>query len=226
VRVDERSALHSVFTEKFARPGLEYTLIHTTLDLAIPSFFGILRSTRHNPPGLVVGGAAHPDPVQAALKTLTELVQGLKWLDYRGYDPFDAGADFSNVRSFDDRMRLYAYNTYPEAFEFLSQQSDEIPLSDIASLDAGEIRTNLWRTVALLAECGLEVLAVDVTPVDIQACDLYVTKVLMPELEIMEGDHTMPFLGGRRWRDVPLKLDLTSTQPSIATINPYPHPYP
>jgi ribosomal protein S12 methylthiotransferase accessory factor len=75
VCIDSRSSLHSIFEEKFSRPGLEYTLIYTTLDLSIPSFFGILLDTRHKIPSIVVGGAAHLDPCQAALKTLFELVQ-------------------------------------------------------------------------------------------------------------------------------------------------------
>jgi ribosomal protein S12 methylthiotransferase accessory factor len=226
VQIDAQSSLYSVFQETFARPGLQYTLVYTTLDIPIPSFCGILLDTRTNPPGTVVGGAAHPNPEQAALKTLLELVQGLKWKDYMHNQPITVEPGFGNIRSFEDRAHLYALNDLRPAFQFLWADADEIPLSAIPSLDTGSSDLNLQRCLSLVGESNLEVVAVDLTPVDAEACGLYVTRVFIPGCETMEGDHRMPFLGGNRWREVPYRLAWRDALPSLESLNPYPHPYP
>ena len=228
VRIDPGSVLHGVFRERFERPGLFYTLVYTTLDLAIPSFCGILIDARRDPPGLVVGGAAHPDPIQAAEKTLLELVQGLKWRDHeisRGVT-LPEELKFEQVRSFQDRARLYAFRDLREAFRFLWDDPREVALSEISTLDRGSVRQNLQLCIGSLAERGLEILAADLTPVDVQACGLCVIRVLVPGAEVMEGDHMLPQLGGQRWRDVPFQLGLLPARPGIDTLNPFPHPYP
>jgi ribosomal protein S12 methylthiotransferase accessory factor len=226
VRIDPASALYPTFVDKFQRPGLEYTLVYTTLDLAIPSFFGILTDTRRTPPGVVVGGAADLDPCQAALKTLLELVQGLKWMDYSAGQVFAPEPGFRNIRSFTDRARLYASHDMRDALAFVFQHPDEILLSQIPSLRTGTLPGDLGRSLSLLDERGLEALGVDLTPCDAEECGLYVTKVIIPECETMEGDHLVPFLGGQRWRRVPYQLGRLDQIPTLASINPYPHPYP
>lgn len=226
VRIDAASSIHRLFQEKFARPGLEYNLIYTTLDLSIPSFFGFLRDTRRNPPGIVVGGAAHPDPSVAARKTLLELVQGLKWMDYIGHRSFPVVPGFRNIRSFEDRSSLYAFNDLSEAFNFLLESPNEISLSSIASLELGDVHDNLHQCYRLLNEQGLEALALDLTPVDVLECGLHVTKVVIPECQPLEADHLLQFLGGRRWREVPARLGLLSAPPTYASVNLWPHPYP
>jgi ribosomal protein S12 methylthiotransferase accessory factor len=226
VRIDPDSALHPVFVEKFLRPGLEYTLFSTTLDLSIPSFFGILTDTRRTPPGIVVGGAAHVDPDQAALKTLLELVQGLKWMDYAVEQPFAPEPGFRNVRSFTDRAHLYASCDMRDAIAFLFDPSHEVLLSEIRSPGTGTLNGDLDRCLSLLAAQGLDILGVDLTPCDAEECGLYVTKIVIPGCETMEGDHQMPYLGGQRWRAVPYHLGRLDRISTLASIHPYPHPYP
>lgn len=226
VSIDPNSELYPIFVDRFLRPGLEYTLVYTTLDLSIPSFFGILIDTRRTPPGIVVGGAAHLDPRQAALKTLSELVQGLKWMDYAEGQHLVPEPGFRNIRSFTDRARLYASHDMHEALDFVFQHPNEILLSEIPSLRTATPRGDLGKCLSLLDERGLEVLGVDLTPCDAEECGLYVTKAIIPECETMEGDHLIPFLGGRRWRTVPYHLGHLDQMPTLASINPYPHPYP
>lgn len=225
VRIDTDSPLYDLFARVFARPGLEYALFYTTLDLGIPSFLGVLIDRREGPPTAIVGGAAHPDPVQAALKTLVETVQGLKWKDLQRGAMYPIEPGYRNVRSFDDRMKLYALNpAMLRAFDFLFDAPAEVPLSRIPSPDTGDVRRQLRACVQQITDRGLEVLAVDITPVDVASCGYHVVKVLVPELETMEGDHLLPFLGGRRWREVPQRL--FGRTPTLADINPDPHPYP
>lgn len=226
LRIDARSAIHALYHDAFARPGLEFKLFFTTLDLGVPSFFGMLTDARGPSRRTIVGGAAHFDPCEAAIKTLTELVQGLKWMESFEGRTFDVEPDFAGVRSFHDRVLLYASNDLPEAFSFLLDGDDEIELSSIASLETGNARTDLRRLYGLLADRDLEAIALDLTPVDVAACGLHVTKAMIPGCEPIEGDHRAPFLGGRRWREVPVSLGLRRAPTALEAINPWPHPYP
>jgi ribosomal protein S12 methylthiotransferase accessory factor len=225
--IDPRSTLYPLFRERFERPGLDYFLFHTTLDLQIPSVFGILREYRRGKVHFVVAGAAHPDPNIAVLKTLLELVQGLHWLEFVMHQSPSFPASFDKVTSFDDRMYLYAFGDIGnEAFDFLINNQDEVLLSEMASLDKGSHKDNLRMIINILLEKGIEVIGINLTPIDIAQCGLFVTRVFAPGLETMEGDHNQQFLGGRRWREVPVHCGLRDRPLCIEEVNPYPHPYP
>jgi ribosomal protein S12 methylthiotransferase accessory factor len=220
LRIDPAGRLGKIFARHFARPGLRFELFDTRLDLAIPSFCGVMLDERRNPPAIMVGGAAHPDPERAALKTLLELVQGLKWLDHMGPRPIDPGPDYQNIRDFEDRVRLYAFGDMQPALDFLLAGDQTIDLADIPALGGHDPSADLGRCVELLAAAGMDVYAVDITPSDAAHCGYSIIKMLIPQAETMEADHRLPFLGGRRRREVPAALKRT------AGVNPYPHPYP
>jgi ribosomal protein S12 methylthiotransferase accessory factor len=226
VEIDPASSIYSLFQEKFVRPGLDYTLIHTTLDVQIPSFLGILRNLRHDPPRIVVGGACHPDPNKAVWKTLFELMQGLQWLQNPKPKSFTIEPGFANIRTFEDRMSLYAYGNQAEALSFLLDNPDAIKLSTIASADLGDDGASASWCCNEMAKRNIEVLALDITSADIAEAGLSVVKVLAPECQPMEADHRLQFLGGSRWREVPVQLGFRRAVSSIETINPYPHPFP
>ena len=219
VILDPRTPLGKLVIERFERAGLEYRVFYTTLDLELPSFFGLAIDTRAAEPTIVAGGAAHPSAETAVLKTYLELVQGLKWKDYYGSERFPIEASFGNVRSFEDRARLYGTNDLRAAFDFLDAGGEERPLGLIPSAD-GRTST-LDACVRRCSDAGYDVVAADITPSEAEECGLSVAKVLIPACTLMEGDHTLPFLGGHRWQDVPVRLGR-----SAGGINPYPHPYP
>lgn len=227
VLIDPHSTLGALIRERFDRPGLEYQAFWTTLDLQIPSFFGILCDRRRDPPAIVVGGAASLDPEAAVLKTFLECVQGLKWIDSLPPDPLPPEPGFRNVQSFTDRVRLYAFGGLEDAFQFLVHSDREVRLSEIPSLGTGSAGGDLARCLAILRGHGVQVIGLELTPSDVMACGLHVVKVLIPSCEVLEGDHRFPFLGGRRWREVPRQLGFAPTDPGDGSVlNPYPHPYP
>jgi ribosomal protein S12 methylthiotransferase accessory factor len=226
VEIDEASELHSIFREKFARPGLDYQLYYTTWDLRLPSFFGILRDERREPKATVVGGSCHPNPEVAALKTLIELVQGLKWLDYMGPQTYPVEANFSNIRSFTDRVSLYANNDLSDAFRFLFEGRERLRLSDIPAYTCGSVQKLVSDLAIASKSQKLEVLALDQTTADIASCGLSVVRLLIPGLEQMEGDHRFQFLGGRRWREVPAACGAAASILDRQSLNSFPHPYP
>ncbi len=226
VDLQSDSDFSKLFSEVFDRPGLKYEVYYTTLDMGVPSFFGVLSDNRDGAYGKVVGGAAHNDPKIAILKTLLELVQGLKWKDHKmeqGLTELKTTDNFSNINSFEKRMELYCFNKNVEkAFDFL-RDADELKISDIKPFDKNNILESL---ISDFRKKELDVLAIDITPFEAKECGLFVTKVFIPGLEIMEGDVNFPFLHTKRWRQLPVELGLLSKENSIQSINPFPHPYP
>lgn len=225
LRIDPACALAGDYTDVFARPGLHYELYDVSLDLPVTAVFGTLTDERRNPPAVFAAGAAHPDPETAVRKTLVELVQGLRWGDQTTGRTVEPLPGFANIRTFEDRMRLYSGNDLSEAFAFLQSSPASLDLSSVARSGEPTIDV-LGRLVAGLADRDLEVIAVDITTDDLAECGVVVVKTLVPGLTTMEGDHTAPFLGGRRWRRLPVELGLLDREREPAELNPYPHPYP
>jgi len=226
VEIDKQSSIYNLVQDKFIRHGFDYTIIETTLDLGIPSFCGILRNTRHHPTRIIVGGSCHPDPERAVIKTLLELAQGIQWMNHLGAKSFKAEPGFTNVHTFDERMLLYAYGNYPEAFRFLLDNPNVVKLSQIPSVDQGSDSANIRRSVDLLARKQIELLALDVTSVDVEGTGVSVIRVVAPQCEAMEGDYRAQFLGGKRWRQVPVDTGYRPKPSTLQEINSFPHPYP
>ena len=226
IEIDPASIIFSAYREKFVRPGLEYSIFQTSLDLPYHSFLGVLRDTRHDPPRTLVGGACHPDPNQAVLKTLIELAQGFQWANHVRTRTIALDETFSAITTFESRMELYVFGDQHRAFDFLFNHPHTQKLSQLESQDRGNLEKTLGEGISRLHGMGLDALVVDMTSVDAEACGLAVVKVILPECEPMEGDHRMQFLGGHRWRDVPVRLGLRREAVAIEDRNQQPHPYP
>jgi ribosomal protein S12 methylthiotransferase accessory factor len=226
IDIDPASAIFATFSEKFVRPGLEYSIFETSLDLPYHSFLGVLRDRRHNPSRILVGGACHPDPNQAVLKTLIELAQGFQWANHVRTRSIELDDEFSAITSFESRMELYVFGDQERAFDFLFDNPETKKLSQLESQDRGDLEKTLDDGISRLHEMGLDAIAVDMTTADAEICGLSVVKVVIPECESLEGDHRMQFLGGRRWREVPVRLGLRQNAMSLEERNQQPHPYP
>lgn len=223
--IDRDTELYETYVTRFVRPGLEYRIWHTMLDFSIPSFFGVLFDHRGPTTKMIVGGAAHGDAEVAVQKTLCELVQGLSWLEHLGNQPSPEGSRFDAVRTFTDRAVLYANHDLRSALSFLLANPTAVTLSSVRS-SPESTQALLDRCVTEMSSKGLEPSAIDLTTDDVKGCGYVVTRVMVPGLETMDGDHRLQMLGGRRWRQVPVELGLRSRSTSLEEINPFPHPYP
>lgn len=225
ISIDANSTVHQLFRERFERPGLEYHIWQTTMDLPVPSFFGMLVDRRGLHPRMVVGGSANWDAEAAVTKTLCELVQGLSWLDFLRSSARSIPGSFDEIDSFTDRAVLYASQELDEAFSFLMDDRPAKPLSAIPSRTGTDANLLAAMLRALEAK-HFSPAAVDLTTDDIAACGFVVTRAMVPGLETMEGDYRLQLLGGQRWRAVPVELGYRREISSIAEMNPFPHPYP
>lgn len=226
IDLDRASGVGELFRQRFACPGLEYVLLDITLDIPIPCVFGLLIDHRSTPPAIMAGGACHCDPEVAVTKTMLELVQALKWIQIMKGPYPERLPGFGNIRNFEDRVRLYAFRDMTDAVQPWIKAAPVRSLSAMKNVDAGSTGANLRRLIAILKERGEEVLAADLTTCDAEECGLFVVKVIVPGLEQIEGDHLLPFWGGRRWREVPSRIGARSLELDANGTNPFPHPYP
>jgi ribosomal protein S12 methylthiotransferase accessory factor len=225
IAIDSGTSVYPIYQERFERPGLEYRIWQTSLDLPVPSFFGMLFDRRGSKTRIVVGGSANWDAEAAVLKTLCELVQGLSWLDFLRSSNRSIPTSFEELQSFTDRAVLYASQELDEAFSFLESDRPAQPLSAIPSR-SGTSAELLAATVDELAAKSFAPAAVDLTTEDIAACGFTVIRAMVAGLETMEGDYRLQLLGGKRWRTIPMELGYRQALTSIAEMNPFPHPYP
>jgi ribosomal protein S12 methylthiotransferase accessory factor len=225
IRVDEESSLHAEYVRRFRRPGIQLRLYHSTLDLELPSVLGVVVDERRTPPATMCSGASAPTIAAAVRKTLVELSQGIKWMEHIRLGDREFAADYSDVHTFEDHVRLYCMRDMSAHVAFL-EGGGERRLSELERREAGAGGDPLTWCLEVMRARGLEALALDRSTVDVVDCGLRVAKVVVPAFEQIEGNHRWPCLGGRRWRDVPVALELRRAPATEAERNPVPHPYP
>jgi ribosomal protein S12 methylthiotransferase accessory factor len=156
---------------------------------------------------------------------MTECAQGAAWANelIRSKPDWRPEPGFTNVRTFEDHVRLYCEPEMACNLDFIMRT----PRSrDFAAREQGaeSATLSLRNCLAELERNGLEAIAVDLTTPEIAELGLSVPKVLVPGLAPLTAVHAMPALGSPRFREVPKKLGLTD--PIHDQINPTPHPFP
>ncbi len=219
--------LRRLYEERLRRDGLRYVLLRTTTDIPVPSFLCLLIDERRSPAMICTGGASSLDPVHAAAKAMTEAVQTREWVKFLGgRDPkFKFESDFSDIRDFENHVALYGYGGMLHAIEFLLDETN-VCTPDWESGSTGDWGRDLDKTISLIGEMGLDLMALDLTTPDVKECGLHVTRVVAPELQPLDADYQHRFLGGRRLYEVPERMGFTDGVTTIESLNPYPHPYP
>jgi ribosomal protein S12 methylthiotransferase accessory factor len=84
----------------------------------------------------------------------------------------------------------------------------------------------LARCVARLRDADLEPVAIDVTPRDIRDTGFVVVRVVVADLHPLWGGHHVRCLGGRRVREVPVRLGYFDHPRALTELNADPHPMP
>ncbi len=222
---DGSDQLGSLYRDRFACRGARYVLLDATLDVRIPTVIAVFIDERG---GTALGTATRTDPLDAARKALLEaaqcrvawkrdLVQGAN----RRY-----AADYHDVVDFSDHARLYTLREMRRHLEFLWTGGPEVAVADLPSASTGDTTRDLERCVNLLDAAGLQPIALDVTSDDVRQAGCHVVRVLIPGMEALHARHTSPFRGGKRLREVPYRLGLTSYVRDEDEMNPVPHPFP
>jgi ribosomal protein S12 methylthiotransferase accessory factor len=220
--------LRNTFIERFARPGIQYYIWDITLDIPVASYFCVAIGTSSIGQLLCVGTASHFDPSQAFLKALIEASQGRPFLRYlHASDPtWSCKDDFSNINYFDDHARVYTKR--PELLTHLDFCTKVGNVSGVMRCNesTGDPEEDLNKVLSLLEARGFDVIVVDLTTPDVRELGFRVVRVFIPGLQPLHGDHCYPFLGGKRWSDVPFRLGLRDEPLTEEARFKLPHPFP
>ena len=215
---------------KSDHPLVDLRIWDVTLDIPVPSLFGVLRRPAEFGTAMSLSSVTRPSPRAAVEKCSREIGQGFPYIRYllEQLHDWEPSEDFTDLKTFDHHFILY--NKRPDLvarnFAFADGVTDTIKLSEMPDQSTGRPLGDVERLTQLLDEQGLEVIAKDITTPDVRDVGLSVVRVLVPGLVPMHGNHNFPYLGVRRLHDVPEKLGWETEGWDPIGINPDPHPFP
>ena len=213
----------------FSDCPMEVTLNLLTLDVRIPVVVATGVDRRNPHISCTVGVGAGVDGESAAIKALVELGQDRFYVKHlaRTRHPVRALSDYSNIDDFEKRVILYLDATMVRALDFWrSEENNLLSFSDIASIATGSHVESIRQCCKLIEGAGGSVIRKVCTPADVEAAQLSVVKVMIPQFAELEGDHNIRFLGSRRVREVPVRVGYRESQGRDDGLNVYPHPLP
>jgi thiazole/oxazole-forming peptide maturase SagD family component len=209
----------------YRRRGVDLELIEVATDNPMSVFLGIARTQRGvEGPAAVVGLGADIDPVLAARKAALEVGQVRPSIRRRARDVGETrlaelAADPLQVGSLEDHALFYAHQSTATAFDFLFGEprpwtpQEPVPASDV-----------LLRVVEHARLVAQDVLYVNLTPVDLASVGIFTARVIVPGFQPIWFGHREPRLGGTRLFDFPVANGFRTAAPTIAELNPMPHP--
>jgi ribosomal protein S12 methylthiotransferase accessory factor len=223
--IEDKNILERI--RRIEKASLQPYLFDTTTDVDIPCVFLVLVSKTNVFPKITVSAAAHPDPSKACIKALDEGVTTRRYCTGRhayqsekyNYD------DFSNIRTFEDHLLLYADKEISPAFDFLFKSNTRICLSDMNRFYSSTDEYMLKEIFDRLSGLQLQVLIADLTREDVKHAGLSVVRVIIPGMQPLSEDHNIRFLGVRRLYEVPKKLGYRDKLTVEESLNPLPHPF-
>lgn len=204
-----------------ARRGVDLTVHLLPTDTAATAVLAVAWSDRA--PAAVVGAAAAMDPVVAARSAVLEVAQVRPLLRSRLRLPAvrarmaELAAVPAKVATLDDHDLVYA-DPAAEGLGFL-RDSPRLSWPDASPGD-----DSLEALVRSLAEVASDVLAVDVTPPDVEAVGVRVVRGLVPGFVPIWFGANQARLGGSRLLEMPARLGLRPTPARLDELNLAPHP--
>lgn len=224
VDISRYSDIYNLFKKRIEIPNCNYHFVDITTDIAIPTIFGVLEE---NGGGLLVSASTNNDPVEALKKVMIELSQGrISWKkDFvQGIDK-EFMPDFSDIRDFKTRAQLYT-KPYMKKFASFVYSSDKISHLNKRKIVADSEMQLLREIVNLLKEKGLEILYVDLTPIDLMETGYHVVRVIIPGMTEITNDTLVPRWGGSRLYNLPKILGYSNKTKTINDFYRVPHPFP
>ena len=218
----------SALMEQLAGFNLELYVHYITLDVDIPAFWGMLVNREGQKPVMAVGASASLNPEDALRKVVEEVIQTRMWAKSltRGadrYPDFSRPENFTLVTNFDLHVLMYAAYDMRHAVDFMLSSEKAIAMDEIPNHSSPCVLECIHRSVALLQAKEFQVIAVDITPGEVRDAGLSVAKVIIPNMQPLNGNHNLVHLGNPRLYTVARQFgrDLMLDQ-----VNPYPHPFP
>ena len=213
------------------RRGIVPRWFDATTDLLCPTVVCVLEGSGEGVPSQAFGAATKPTLRAAARKALIESAHTWFWIRTRLLDAsleLPRRADFADVTSLNAHSLLYAAPRMREHTRFLLGDVP-IPVGVRQSQPQGgrgDAKHELAHWVGVLANAGLEAVAVDLTPPEIADLGFEVFRVVVSDLQPLWGGHHVRCLGGDRVRKVPVALGYRERESTTVELNSAPHPMP
>ena len=206
--------------------GYEWHFFDITLDLQVPTVFGICFGESDFGKFVAIGASARSTYGEAVKKVIQEIGQAVPYFRYllgekRDWTPPE---DYNMIQNFEDHSIFYTKK--PELWDVFDPwinlpETKEIDFDELLPRnDVEEIR----HIVQIMKDKGYNVLFKDITTHDVRQLGFYSTKVFIPQLIQLSGAYPFYFHGGRRLYEVPKELGETSHD--YFGLNKNPHPFP
>ncbi len=199
------SAVHSTWRADADRERI--ALFDATSDLGTPTALAVLPPAPGSTRPTLVGAGCSDSGSQAALKALRELTVVRAYT--AGERPAGAPAH---------------PHVPPEAFAhlFAAPTWRDVPRTGLAQEFIGTATQRLARTVRALSHTSRDVVAVDLTPVELEGAGVHVVRVVAPALIPYLAHPRVRYLASRRLYEAPPAMGFAALPPE--EVNPWPSP--
>lgn len=194
-----------------------YHIFDATLDVGVPTLYGLQVAPHNAPVRQVVACATAPSRGTALTKVLRDLVLIRQSLAHQRPTP-------SNFEDFKELMHgatFMADEKRSEQFDFLLKSNSLS--SDRENKDAPPECDELSWILGKLFDCSLEAFAVDISTDEAIRVGMRVVRTLVPGLQPLSFSHSARFLGTSRLYTAPVRLGHPSHPEE--QLNHYPQPF-
>lgn len=200
--------------DRVAHTQAEIHLFNITTDISIPVALAVGVFPHSGQPAVVTGASCRPTLESAAAKALMEVGQEYpvaKWLMHQNRE-YVYRPGYEDVTDFDNHVHFYTAKAHKAQFDFLFGDAQKRELQELT----GSPSSMMEKLVLLLKRRAIDVVAVDMTTPDVRELGFYVVRVVIPQLEPLNGGHQFRALGGKRLQ----------AYKSPNEVNSFPHPFP
>ncbi|MER7763797.1 TOMM precursor leader peptide-binding protein [Streptomyces sp. NPDC097619] len=225
--------------DRLALYGYRARFFDTRITFPVPVVTAVAERFDGGPGRMCFGAGAGLDPESALDSALCEIATdavNLPGRTERDEERLRAmAADFSKITALHDHPLVYGVPEMGRWAEFLLRAPQERlrPVAELAWPDgsgaavAGDVRADLERCVAAVAEHGFDVVLVDQTLPEQRRLGLHTVSVLVPGLLPIDfGASRQRALGMPRLRTALRAAGLRAHDLDPAEFNPAPHPFP
>lgn len=217
----------------FKRYNLELYVINTTTDIAIPSVMAIIVDRTGVGPAVHVGNKTDLNFKKAIIGAVCECLKGR--LSYRGksfntaslLERMEKLKNFNlPIKNFEDRFLYWAsVDSIPKIDFLLQGRKQDLTSEDLNQFGGASSHEKLETVLNLLKSRGVDVYAADITPPQIREEGIWITKVVIPQLQPFFLKEEIKELSGKRLFEVPVILGYRDKPLSEKDINTIPHPF-
>jgi len=211
----------------YAATGVQYRAVDLSAFCDVPSAMVVVRDASDFV-SVATGAASARTATEAVRKAMREAFQTHAWARQIriGQPGWKTAPDFSEIRTFEDHVALYAFGNCQAEAAFLDAAPERRRVADVPPLAGPAVGAQIAALVERLQARGVDVYALDVTSPDVRDAGLCVVRVFAPQLARLDAAHAERFLGVPRLYTGAHEAGLVPRPFEPEELNPFPHPFP